>query len=406
MPMMRIKKTTPQDGTNNIVRTYILYIDIYYNISFNWVQAIIQRYGDKATIFGLDNEPCIWHTTHRDVHPIGATYDELWNMTLQYGTKIKEACNYKCQLLGLSNWGWCGYFTSGYDNQKNINGQGCYTGPDREAHDNLALLPWYLQQNAMYETQNGKRLLDILDVHYYPQNMNSGTGITFNCNEDTATMEYRLQSPRALYDWNYVDPTWINQPIALIPRLQSWINQYYPNTGISISEYNFGGDTCLSSIMAHAEVLSIFSTYNVTLGTRWSKPEPNTFFDNVFELYLNYDGNGASILSNNNGKTYAIQTNTNVIEMGTAYSFVKSENNINTLFVYMFNKNSTSITMNVNMGNNGIFNTNNDINLYGIDGPNNGETLRFIGKVNDKPTSTQFNVNMPKYTIRVAVIKG
>mmetsp|Transcript_9664 Transcript_9664/g.12078 ORF Transcript_9664/g.12078 Transcript_9664/m.12078 type:complete len:548 (+) Transcript_9664:47-1690(+) len=370
------KPTTPQDA-------------------FNWVQAIIQRYGDKATIFGLDNEPCIWHTTHRDVHPIGATYDELWNMTLQYGTKIKEACNYKCQLLGLSNWGWCGYFTSGYDNQQNINGQGCFTGTDREAHGNLPLLAWYLQQNAMYETQNGKRLLDILDVHYYPQNMNSGTGITFNCNEDSATMEYRLQSPRALYDWNYVDPTWINQPIALIPRLRNWIDTTYPGTNISISEHNFGGDTCITSVIAHAEVLSIAATYGVEIMTRWVQPDVGTPVINSYNIYTNYDGKGSNIYGNGHNKAYNVMSNN--IESVTGYTFAESD--ASKVYVYLFNKDKSQSNITIKL-NNGKFTTNGIIDLYVIN--NNG--LTYMGQCNNKPNSTSFSVVMSQWTVMFAII--
>ena len=70
----------------------------------------------------------------------------------------------------------------------------------------------------------------------------------------------------------------------------------------------------------------------------------------------------------------------------------------------MFNKNTGQTTLNVNLGNNSMFNTNGDIELYGIDDPNN--KLRKIGSVNDKPSSTTFNVIMPQYTIRLAIIKG
>ena len=39
----------------------------------------------------LDNEPNLWSTTHRDVHPDPVTYDELLAKTIAYGTAIREA---------------------------------------------------------------------------------------------------------------------------------------------------------------------------------------------------------------------------------------------------------------------------------------------------------------------------
>ena len=157
---------------------------------------------------------------------------------------------------------------------------GCTSGPHREAHNNTALIPWYLQVAAGYEKQHGTRILDILDVHYYPQasNLNS-------CDEDEETLKNRLQAPRALYDWTYVDPSWVNEPIALIPRLKAWIAGNYPGTNYSITEYSFGGDTCQSSLIAHAEALAVYATYGVTLATKWTAPKNGLLLTNAWNLY-------------------------------------------------------------------------------------------------------------------------
>src|SRR5687768_5044241 len=44
-----------------------------------WVRHMVQRWG-RASVGGLkyyvlDNEPAIWHETHRDVHPTGTRLD-------------------------------------------------------------------------------------------------------------------------------------------------------------------------------------------------------------------------------------------------------------------------------------------------------------------------------------------
>ncbi len=46
----------------------------------NWVNHLVGRYGTAANggvkFYNLDNEPMLWNSTHRDVHPQPTTYDE------------------------------------------------------------------------------------------------------------------------------------------------------------------------------------------------------------------------------------------------------------------------------------------------------------------------------------------
>src|SRR6185503_15769922 len=69
-------------------------------------------------------------------------------------------------VLGPAEWGWPNYFCSTADVPDN----GCSaSSPDRAAHGGIDISSWYLQQFADYEEQNGTRLLDYFDLHYYPQ---------------------------------------------------------------------------------------------------------------------------------------------------------------------------------------------------------------------------------------------
>ena len=45
---------------------------------------------------------------------------------------------------------------------------------DRLAHGNVPFVEWYLQQMRAYEQQHGARILDYLDLHYYPQAVGRG----------------------------------------------------------------------------------------------------------------------------------------------------------------------------------------------------------------------------------------
>jgi hypothetical protein len=106
-----------------------------------WIAHLTGRYGNAASggvaYYNLDNEPMLWNSTHRDVHPQPTTYDELRDRTYLYAPAIKAA-DPSAQTLGPVLWGWCAYFYSASD--------GCGAGADYRAHNNMPFVPWYLQQ--------------------------------------------------------------------------------------------------------------------------------------------------------------------------------------------------------------------------------------------------------------------
>ncbi|HXO29106.1 MAG TPA: glycoside hydrolase family 44 protein [Thermoanaerobaculia bacterium] len=233
-------------------------------------------------LYALDNEPTLWNSTHRDVHPQPTTYDELWQRSQQIAAAIK-AQDPAAQVLGPADWGWCAYFFSAAD--------GCQAGSDAQAHGNLALTDWYLLQAANYQAAHGVRLLDYLDVHYYPQ----ANGVALSDDESAGTAALRLRSLKGLYDPTYVDESWIGQPVDLIPRMKSWIASRLPGTRLAISEYNWGNDNGASSALAQAEALAIFGREGVDLATRWVAPAAGSRVEDAFLLYLDYDGKGARV---------------------------------------------------------------------------------------------------------------
>ena len=82
------------------------------------IDDLVSRYGAASAggvrLFELDNEPMLWNSTHRDVHPKPVTYDELWQKTKTYGAAMK-AKDPTAKILGPSDWGWCAYFFSAAD---------------------------------------------------------------------------------------------------------------------------------------------------------------------------------------------------------------------------------------------------------------------------------------------------
>jgi PKD repeat protein len=253
------------------------------SIQQSWVQAIVNRWGLTTTAapryYILDNEPSIWHSTHRDVHPTGATMDEVLARSKDYAAQIR-ATDPNATIVGPEEWGWSGYIFSGYDQQYgSLHGWSFL--PDRVNHGNMDYLPWFLQQLKA----DGRHLLDVFTVHYYPQ------GGEFGNDTSSAMQLRRNQSTRSLWDPSYTDPTWINDKVMLIPRLRNWADTYYyPGTPIGITEYNWGAESHINGATTQADILGIFGREGLNLAARWTTPDGATPTYKAIKMYRNYDG--------------------------------------------------------------------------------------------------------------------
>jgi hypothetical protein len=253
-----------------------------------WLNHLIANYGKAnaggVALYDLDNEPELWSSTHRDIRPQHLGYDELASRGQQYASAVK-AVDAGAKTLGPSSWGWTAYFYSDLDTAP---GGAWWDDPkDRNAHGGTPLAEWYLQQMRTYEQQHGQRILDYFDEHYYPQADGVYGGAT-----DPATDARRLRSTRSLWDPDYVDESWIAQPVKLVPMMRSWVAADYPGTKVSISEYNFGALFDINGALAQADVLGIFGREGVDLATLWGPPtatDPGAF---AFRMYRNVDGKG------------------------------------------------------------------------------------------------------------------
>lgn len=237
-------------------------------------------------MYFLDNEPMLWYITHRDVsrEPLG--YDELLDRSIAYGSAIREAAP-DALIAGPSVWGWPAYFYSAIDAEDdNFNDT-----PDRRAHGGVPLIEWYLQQMAAYEEETGVRLLDVLDIHFYPQDGSYPDGI------DAEDRARRLRSTRSLWDGNYSEESWIDQPVDLIPRMQEWVDENYPGTKLSLGEYSFGAYQDITGGLAQAEALGRFGQNGLFSAYFWWEQSifespANTPVYWAFRAYRNYDGDG------------------------------------------------------------------------------------------------------------------
>jgi hypothetical protein len=281
-----ILQSTGANITNNNPADANMTADV--NFQADWVRHLTNRWGTASggglRYYLMDNEWSIWHATHRDVHPVGATMDEVLGDFCNYAAMVKSI-DPKALIAGPEEWGWSGYLYSGYDQQYGAT-HGWSSQPDRAAHGGQDFAPWFLRQVQQRSQTAGKRLIDVFSLHYYPQG-----GESLNNDISTATQLLRNRSTRSLWDTNYVDQSWINSIVMLIPRMKSWVAANYPGTLTGITEYNWGADDHMNGATAQADVLGIFGREGLDLAARWTCPAPGTPAYNAFKMFRNYDGN-------------------------------------------------------------------------------------------------------------------
>ena len=237
-----------------------------------WMQAILDS-GRTLDFVALDSEPELWGFTHFDVHPECVTYQEIVDRSIMYGEAIRSVMP-DAKIVGPNTCCWHFYFQSAAGIEDRLN------NGDKD------FLPWYLEQMRLYEEQTGVRLIDVLDIHYYPEGL-------FRVAEETdETRAKRLMAPRSLWDETYIDPSWVNDTIMLIPRVSNWIETEYPGTQFGISEWNFGADDTMNGALAVAESLGIFGRYGVDYASYWDYPRIETPTFDAFKLFTNYDDAG------------------------------------------------------------------------------------------------------------------
>jgi hypothetical protein len=283
-----------------------------------FVAYLKKRYGDAQVLFSLDNEPDLWSSTHAEVHPDPVTYAELWERDHRFAKAIKAAWP-SAEVTGVVSYGY-----NGYVNLQNA--------PDAAGRD---FLEWYLDRAKAAEAEDGGRVIDYLDLHWYPEARGANKRITEDGDEPDLRAA-REQAPRSLWDPEYLEDSWIvgvtNGPIDLLHRVEKKIDEHYPGTKLAITEWNYGGGGDISGAIAAADVLGVFGREGVAMATEWPLAAAELYVEAAFRVYRNYDGAGATF-----GDT-SVQARSADVERLTAYASVDSQGGGGRVVLVLINK--------------------------------------------------------------------
>ncbi|HEX6961504.1 MAG TPA: glycoside hydrolase family 44 protein, partial [Lacipirellula sp.] len=317
----------------------------------NWVEQT--RDPSTPVFYSLDNEPGLWgeplpadwhpgnpntnprtppHAkgrTHGALHPSTPTFAELRDKTIAHAGAIKDV-NPSALVFGGVGYGWQDFVSLQDAPDRNSHQSPSHPGGDESGE--MHYYEFLLQQVAAAEASQGRTLMDVLDLHWYPEAQGGGVRITEN-NNSAAVVAARLQAPRSLWDPTYVETSWISQwgtwqgspgtpgPVRLLPRVQRDIDDFKPGTKIAITEYNYGGTNHISGGIAQADVLGVFGCEGVFAANFWNLHgnSNSQFASGAFKMYLNYDGEGGQF-----GDT-SIEAATDSIAKSAVYASVDAD---------------------------------------------------------------------------------
>lgn len=254
------------------------------------VNFLVSQFGNASTpggvkAYALDNEPALWSSTHPRIHPNKTSCQELIDRSVALSSAVKDV-DPAAQIFGPVLYGFAAY--------NNFQDAADWSAV-RAGHSYSWFIDYYLDEMKVASNSQGRRLLDVLDLHWYPEAQDiDGKRVTENQTVYTQTnAEARMQAPRTLWDPDYVEKSWIGQwfrsSLPLLPKITKSIKTYYPGTKLAMTEYSYGGQNHVSGGIAMADVLGIFGKYGLYFASYWGGND--TYISAAYKIFRNYDGN-------------------------------------------------------------------------------------------------------------------
>lgn len=239
--------------------------------------AILNHWKDDVKLdmkrfeyWSMDNEMEIWSGTHSDL-PLTVTQQFLVERYLDVAKKAKKAWK-DIKLTGpvaANEWQWCGVDSD----------------PNAAEERNYCWLEYFIKKVAEAQKASGVKLLDVLDIHWYPTEK---------------TYEDRINWHRVFFDTTYVYPGangikkvnggWDNSIVKefIFKRLNDWMNAYFGKNhgiGLGLTETDLTTDDAMLTALIYASFLGTFMDNGVELFTPWSW---GNGMDEVAHLFIRY----------------------------------------------------------------------------------------------------------------------
>ncbi len=379
------------------------------------INYLINQFGNSSAngfkSYEIDNEPGLWSSfggngTHTVMHPTPTTCTEILNKNIGLANTIKRM-DATAQVFGSSLWGFPEYYShwsvwNGAQNQPSdwatYNVEPYLTNNTGQSYryNHMTWANAYLDKMKQAGMTAGKRLLDVFNIHYYPEGIGSDAD--------------RVQAPRSLWDPTYVETSYITQvgngftdgrSLELLPKFNLAINDFYPNTKLGITEYSFEGRHHISGALAQADALGIFGRQGVYFANYFYTADD--FIGAGIKIFRNYDGTKSTF-----GSTY-IDANTNDLTNNSVYASIENADET-LLHLVLINKSATQ-TLNANISINSAQNYQQIFDAWGVSQADGNSTLLAKPKINALTGNNTIAGNtlryaLPPYAVYHVVLKN
>lgn len=234
--------------------------------------------------WNMDNEPEIWSGTHDDVMPTQLSAEDFMQRYFAYANAARARYP-DIKLVGpvtANEWQWYNWAT-----------------PISSGGRSYPWLEYFIKRIGEEEARTGVRLLDVLDLHYYPSSTKSADIV---------------QLHRTFFDPTYVNPeangvhainggwdTSITEEY-IFGRCQQWLTQYLgANHGVTfgLTEVGIALDSAPVTAVWYASTLGEFMKHGVEIFTPWTWQKGMW---EVLHLYSRYN-HGSSVRATSDDET-------------------------------------------------------------------------------------------------------
>lgn len=294
------------------------------------VNYLANQAGTAIKGYCLENEAGIWNLTHPCNHPARATCGEILTKNISLAKRIKTL-HPAADVFGPGMVNYTEYTQLNYTNaQPTPSDWNTYNMSDTTfnaaSYNYVTWICSYLRQMRKASQTEGKRLLDVLDLHYYNEANNL------------------YQDSRSFWDSSYVENSWITNdvingnPVRLVHSVKKAISDFYPGTKIGITEWgNFDYSNNAAGIYT-ADLLGAFGKYDVYFASYWGILR--NFTAGAYNIYRNYDGQNSAF-----GNTSVSSSSSNN-SLVTAYASITGSND-SVVHLVLINRSSSSQTASV-----------------------------------------------------------
>lgn len=207
--------------------------------------------------WSMDNEPEIWNSTHDDVCPKQPAVEDFMRAYFDVAKKARAKFP-GIKLVGpvpANEWQWYNW------DGNRIAADGRYYG----------WLEYFVKRIADEQKASGVRLLDVLDVHFYPTETSAADIVQLHRVWFDQSYDYPGANGVKRLGSSGWDGTIKREYI--FARCQAWLDQYLGadhGVTLSVTEMGIEGDNPNATAVWYASTLGVFADEGVEIFTPWT----------------------------------------------------------------------------------------------------------------------------------------